>query len=371
MPALVRRAAVLAVAAAISISSAGSAPAQPVHHSMHHVAGTDKRRCVRQRARGAEHYHAARCTPRHVTKKPRPSPVRKPVAAPGQATSPAQAGTGATTSNDPFAQPLSLGTPGTADPSGEPMPIGDRPGWHQVFADDFTTGVPIGGFSGCTHGVTPMESQCTGLPSSVATKWWAYPDTWPDTQHNGQYYPSQVLSIHDGMLDYYLHTANGIHMVAAAVPKIPGGVNGGGLQHGAYVARFRSDQLYGYKTAWLLWPDSENWPADGEIDFPEGDLNGQFGGFMHYMGATSGTQQAAYPTAAGYDSWHTAIIEWTAGYCRFILDGQIVGTSTGNVPSDPMHWVLQTETAIDGTVPSDTASGHVQIDWVAAYTPTS
>ena len=41
------------------------------------------------------------------------------------------------------------------------------------------------------------------------------------------------------------------------------------------------------------------------------------------------------------------------------------------MPSDPMHWVLQTETAIDGTVPSDQEAGHVQIDWVAAYAPTS
>src|SRR5215472_1874929 len=31
-------------------------------------------------------------------------------------------------------------------PSGEPMPVGDIPGWHQVFSDDFTTDVPLGSF---------------------------------------------------------------------------------------------------------------------------------------------------------------------------------------------------------------------------------
>ena len=28
-----------------------------------------------------------------------------------------------------------------ASPSGEEMPVGDLPGWHQVFTDDFTTNV--------------------------------------------------------------------------------------------------------------------------------------------------------------------------------------------------------------------------------------
>ena len=273
------------------------------------------------------------------------------------------------TSTDPFAQTLTTGPAGATDPSGQSMPVGDLPGWRQTFADDFTTDVPIGGFSGCAAAATLMAQQCSGLPAAVASKWWAYPDGWPDTQHNGQYYPSQVLSIHNGVLDNYIHTANGIHMVAAAVPKIPGGVAGGGQQYGAYAVRFKSDSLHGYKTAWLLWPDSNIWPAQGEIDFPEGDLDSTFTGFMHYMNATSGSQQDAYPTPASYSSWHTTVIEWAPGGCRFFLDGHLVGSSTQHVPSDPMHWVLQTETAIDGTTPSDTTSGHVQIDWVAAYAP--
>jgi hypothetical protein len=272
--------------------------------------------------------------------------------------------------NDPFAH-LNTGVAGAGEPSGQSMPAGDLPGWHQVFADDFTTPVPVGGFSGCSQGPTLMTSNCPGLPSAVSAKWWAYPDGWSDTSHNGRYSPSRVLSIHDGALDYYVHTEGGTHMVAAPVPKIPGGVAGGGLQYGAYAVRFRSDLLSGYKAAWLLWPDAEGWPANGEIDFPEGNLDQHFSGFMHWMGGTSGTQQDAYPTGAGFNAWHTAIIEKTPGYCRFILDGTVVGNSTLRIPFDPMHWVLQTETAIDGTVPSDSTSGHVQIDWVAAYTPAS
>jgi hypothetical protein len=32
-----------------------------------------------------------------------------------------------------------------------------------------------------------------------------------------------------------------------------------------------------------------------------------------------------------------------------------------------MRWVIQTETALDGTVPSNAAAGHVLIDWVAMW----
>jgi beta-glucanase (GH16 family) len=252
------------------------------------------------------------------------------------------------------------------------MPVGDIPGWHQVFADDFITDAPVGTFSGCSQpsGGTILTAHCTGLPPSVAAKWFAYPDGWKDTTGHGTYYPSKVMSIQNGVLNLYIHTENGVHMVAAPVPKIPGGSGSdAGLLHGRYVVRFRSDALPGYKTAWLLWPDSGVWPGDGEIDFPEGNLDGTINAFMHYMNATSGSQQDAYSTTATYPTWHTAVIEWMPSYCSFSLDGTVIGTSTSNIPSTPMHWVLQSETTTDGLVPSDTTAGNIQIDWVAVYTP--
>jgi hypothetical protein len=251
------------------------------------------------------------------------------------------------------------------------MPTGNLPGWNQVFSDDFTTSVPVGGFSGCTDQSTLMASTCTGLPASVSSQLWAYPDGWSDTSGNGQYTPSQVLSIHDNMLDYNLHTSNGIHMVAAVVPKIPGGVNGSGLQYGAYAIRFKADTISSYKTAFLLWPDSNTWPADGEIDFPEGDLNSTINAYMHQQGASSGSQQDAYNTNTSYSDWHTAVIEWTPNLCRFILDGQIIGTSYSLIPNTPMHWVLQAETALTGGAPADNISGHIYIAWITAYTQTT
>ncbi len=241
-----------------------------------------------------------------------------------------------------------------------------------MFSDDFTTDVPVGGFSGCVaNQVSLMTENCSGLPASVRSQLFAYPDGWKDTSGNGTYEPSQVLSIHDGMLDYDMHTSNGVHMVAAVQPKIPTAPDGTGLQYGAYAIRFKADTNPGYKTAFLLWPDSGPWPENGEIDFPEGNLDGTFSGFMHYQGATLGSQQDAYASNATYSSWHTAVIEWAPTGCSFILDGKVLGTSTAHIPDTPMSWVLQAETELDGVIPAANVTDHIYIDWIAAYSPTT
>jgi Glycosyl hydrolases family 16 len=235
------------------------------------------------------------------------------------------------------------------------MPVGDLPGWKEIFTDDFTTKVPLGSF-----------------PSALSSKWGAYPYPWKDTTHNGTYWPQKVVSIHDGVMDLYLHTEyiNGtnVHLVSAPTPKLPGTSSANGMLYGRYAIRFKSDSVPGYKTVGLLWPDSGVWPRDGEIAFPEGNLDGTICGFMHRQGATTGSDQDAYCTPATYPSWHTAVIEWTPTNLKFILDGTVIGNSTSRIPNTPMHWVIQTETSLT-IAPSDTAAGHVQIDWVAVYTP--
>jgi len=239
-----------------------------------------------------------------------------------------------------------------ADPSGQAMPVGNLPGWTQVFADNLTEHVPVGSF-----------------PAAVSGKWTAYPYPWHDTSHHGTYDPKKVVSIGHGVMNLYLHTENGVHMVSAPEPVIPGAPGSeGGLLYGRYAVRFKADPVPGYKTAWLLWPDSENWIADGEIDFPEGNLTGTISAFMHYKG--NPTVQDQYHTSATYGTWHTAVIEWTPQAVTFSLDGQVIGTSTNAavIPSTPMHWVLQTETQTSGGPPPNSAAGNVQIDWVTAYT---
>jgi hypothetical protein len=253
-------------------------------------------------------------------------------------------------------------TPSGSAPSGQAMPLGSVPSWHQVFAEDFLEDIPVGSWPGTTYG----------------PKWDFYPDCWHDTSGIGFYYPDKVVSVSGGVLTKYLHSEqmNGLcgvtdtrALVAAIVPRLPRP-----MTSGRYIVRFRSDALQNFKTAWLLWPDS-NLGSEGEIDFPEGELDGTISAFLHYKNNTSSSQQHVFNTTARYTAWHTASIEWVindlvtdAGSVTFILDGQTIGTSTTRVPDTPMHWVLQTETCVAACQPDATTAGSVQIDWVVAYT---
>jgi hypothetical protein len=262
--------------------------------------------------------------------------------------------------------PTDFPAPTAAAPGGEPMPRGDLPGWKMIFSEDFETPLALGQWGDCS----PKTFVCSRLPDAYTGRWWAYPEGWPDTSGHGRYSPGRTLSIADGVFDIFVHTENGRHLVSAPVPLINGSGGPLGQLYGRYVVRFKADAQQGYKVAWLLWPDSETWPRDGEIDFPEANLDGMVTGFVHYQAGTAPNDQDGFYTGVPFaGAWHTAVTEWTPAAVRFILDGKMVGTATERIPDTPMHWVLQTETALDGSVPADEASGHIRIDWVAVYAP--
>lgn len=233
------------------------------------------------------------------------------------------------------------------------MPRGNLPGWHQVFADDFTQNVPVGRF-----------------PAAVRRTWGGtYRDGTLDTARTGAYMPTKVVSIGHGLLNIHLHSAGGVPLGAALVPTIPGATGrDGGQRYGRYVIRFRTDPVRGYKMVILLWPDSGIWPGDGEIDFPEANLNSTIWAHVHHQNGTSGNDQTGFPTGVAYArGWHTAAINWVPGRVTLQLDGRTIGTTRTRIPNTPMHLVIQAETSTDGTVPSAAAAGNFQIDWLVVY----
>lgn len=261
----------------------------------------------------------------------------------------------------PNYNPASTVQPNPLSPSGQSMPVGDLPGWHQVFAEDFTTDAPLGRF----------------LTSSYYSKKFnLYPDDTPDTagQQGGPslYYPSKVVSVHNGMLNLHLHTEGGTPMAAALLPIVPNGI------YGKYTIRFRLSQpIAGFKTAWLLWPHDYNGgaPIEGEVDFPEGYLSRTINAYMHHRvnSVRDGDVQDAFFTNATYTSWHTASLEWTPNAINFILDGQSIGRSTTGIPNTNMDWVIQTEACLGDhgytaqSCPNPAASADLQIDWITVY----
>ena len=231
------------------------------------------------------------------------------------------------------------------------MPIGDLLGWRQIFTDDFTNDVPLGSF-----------------PAAVSAKWGAYPSPWQDTSTFGVYAPAKVVSVANGVLTKHIHTSSGVPAVAALTPRLPGTAQNG-ITYGRFAVRFRADSLPGYKVAWLLWPDSDDHWADGEIDFPETNLDkSSTWAFVHRTGSLGTDDQASFNVPIDLRGWHNMVIEWSPNLVVFRLDGVEVGRTAERVPTTAMHWVLQTETAMDITAPpSPSVSGDVQIDWVAAW----
>ncbi|MFT3874886.1 MAG: glycoside hydrolase family 16 protein [Propioniciclava sp.] len=229
-------------------------------------------------------------------------------------------------------------------PSGEAMPVGDLPNWKQVFADDFTTPLARGAF-----------------PGAYASKWTAY-HGFKDS-HNNALYDKSAISVSGGMMDLYLHTENGQPIGAAPVPIVTKAWDG--QTYGRYSIRFKSDSLPGYKAAWLWWPESDNW-NHGEIDFPEGHLDGIMWGFNHCVNDPA--RNCFYlDTKTTFNDWHTATLEWSPGRINYILDGKVIGTTTSSIPSNPLRWILQTESA-SATRPPAHVAGSVKIDWVTIYT---
>jgi hypothetical protein len=214
--------------------------------------------------------------------------------------------------------------------------------WQPVFNEQFKSSAALGEF----------EKQ-------YGDDWSVYPDGWRSTNGAGTYVPSKTLSVHDGMADVAVGETDAGPSSAALAPKLPTY----GQLYGRYSVRFRADPVPGYKVAFLLWPDSESWPDDGEIDFPEGNLDGSISAFAHHADPSGGKEQ--FSTDKDFSEWHVATTEWEPGRLRFYLDDTLIGESRTKVPDTSMHWVLQTEVA--DQQPPDGASGHIYIDWVKAW----
>jgi hypothetical protein len=245
------------------------------------------------------------------------------------------------------------------------MPITSPAGWNLIFSDDFNTNTASGTFPGPNY----SNGVWTGGPYSAT--WTSYEPGWTDTSGAGTYETSNI-SVSNSCLIINLKTVGTTIEVAAPNAVLPGHAAYAGQLYGMYSVCFKADpDLQGFKTAWLLWPDNNVW-ADGEIDFPEGDLTGTIHAFDHVVGNPSVNAFAADTGVTYTSAWHVATTEWTAAGVTFILDGKVIGTSPMS-PSVPMHWVLQTETTTDpgAPPPAPSVAGNVYVDWVAVYSSTT
>ena len=234
-------------------------------------------------------------------------------------------------------------------PSGQAMPVGDIPGWHQVFADDF---------SGTTLN-TSNWGPYSGQPGGDTAGWWS---------------PSHIV------VGNCLLTLKG-YKDAAAKPGVfvTGGVGMKGTHaqtYGKYLVRMRADKGDGISAIALLWPQADVWPPEVNV-FEDGGGNRTSTTATLHCGPNGIDNYQIQKTLTGYDfsQWHTLGVEWTAGKLVYTIDGTPWATVTdAGVPSIPMVLDLQSQslecsqwnTCLDSSTPAEV---DMQIDWVVAYRP--
>ncbi|MCK9893714.1 glycoside hydrolase family 16 protein [Frankia sp. AgB32] len=175
--------------------------------------------------------------------------------------------------------------------------------------------------------------------------------------------------------------------------KITGGYNSAGkdvsggvssLVHQAYgrwEARIRVERGAGYSAVALLWPQSEKWPNDGEIDLVEvkqGDR--QSATAAVHNGPNNDIIETPTAMVADFTAWHTVAVEWLPDRLTYFLDGRAVlnvkpGYSRDGAPTIPstseMHMALQLDTGCHDGIPCRTSSTPAKVsmyvDWIRTY----
>jgi beta-glucanase (GH16 family) len=233
--------------------------------------------------------------------------------------------------------------PGT--PSGVPMPTGNLPGWHQVFADDF---------SGST------------LDTSKWRLYWGQPGGDP----GGWFDPSHV-SVSNGelVITASRDPAHGGRWATGGVSSSPGLVQ----TYGKYLVGFRFDAGVGIAHALVLTPADGTWPP--EVDFSE-DNGSSHRATLATLHHRPRDRKISGEEAVDLRQWHTLGVEWTTGLLRYTLDGRTwFTTANPAVPRVPMALAIQTQAwpcADTWAVCPGRSTPRVvslRVDWVVAYAP--
>jgi hypothetical protein len=296
-------------------------------------------------------------------------------------------------------------------PSGFDLPTADLAKFTLVYIEDFNRPVAEGPVT--TSGAAAPFDNLYGSQAHndfagvVQIKVGTYPSTFTDTSKRGRY-GAAILSVaaNSSIVRERIRYEAGWPRVSAMLPQLGNAI---GAPHGArdvlggaFELVWRSDVIPTYKFVPLLWPQSNHRQtsdgvgADGEIDWPEcNQWNGsKISGFMHWQGDVSTdtkTEQTSYtsPTVVLADgNWHKTRTEWIPGVqsgahptrsiggsVKWYLDDVLVKTITGStdgvtgpfVPMHPMHWVIQQETHLGSTAIDQSATGFLDIDWMAFY----
>jgi len=177
------------------------------------------------------------------------------------------------------------------------------------------------------------------------------------------------------------HAGNGVRSPAAAsvaggVLTIRGDAKGTtdgmawstGQKYGRWEGRVRAPASDpSYNALLLLWPDAENYPVGGEIDFMEmTDNTRQSTNLFLHHGAEDDQEHGLVKVDA--TQWHNWAVEWTPKGVTTYVDGKPWWhTDDASIlPPGPMHLCIQLDW-FPGKRDGAVRPSQMQVDWVRQY----
>jgi hypothetical protein len=175
------------------------------------------------------------------------------------------------------------------------------------------------------------------------------------------------------------HDPANLHVADGMLSIVSHGLSSGGLEwapgqlYGRWEVRARTQKAVGYGDVIILWPDAEDFPEGGEVDFmeiPKPERN-EYNFNLHFGADNS---QNGTKVAGDFTQWHNYAVEWTRDHVAGFVDGQEIFRTTERyqIPPRPMHLTMQQDIGPydnwipprDSTTPAEVS---FQIDWVRIY----
>ena len=193
--------------------------------------------------------------------------------------------------------------------------------------------------------VTGDEFNYTGAPD--ATKWNVY----DSLGHAGNGLRSPAQATVDGTAD---GTTAGMSAKFA------------NQKYGRWESRIKASGDDEYHMVSILWPDSGNWPCDGEIDYAETTGDWNLVKFFHHYDCSN--LQTFAEKALDVTQWHNYAVDWSPSGIVGYVDGVkwFEDNDLSHMPPGPMHQTLQLDWFPDSTADG---TGNMQVDWVRVYAP--
>lgn len=194
------------------------------------------------------------------------------------------------------------------------------------------------------------EFDYTGEPD--ATKWSVYDSA--GHAGNGTRSPGQVTV--DGSQMIIAGTADGTSAGISA--------KFGRQKYGRWEVRAAGSGDDEYHMVSILWPDSGDWPCDGEVDYAEttGDWNTI--NFFHHYGCSN--LRTSVSKALDITKFHNYAVDWSPSVIIGYIDGVkwFEDSDPTHQPPGSMHQTLQLDWFPDGT---SNGPGEMRVDWVRVY----